>query len=253
MSADPVNVHYYSRLEAGRDDYWRRMAAPRARTETFLRLLSEEPARSLVDLGCGNGRLVAEIASRNPSLRLAGLDLSEAQVEENRRRTPGAEWKAFDLVSENPLPDTFAGSFDVAVASELIEHLPAPEQMLLHARQLVRPGGRLLLSTQSGPLRETERRVGHLRHWSAAEIADLLVKSGWRVERAWNEGYPFHDLSKWWANRDPDRTMARFSERPYGTSEKVVCALLRGAFRLNSRRRGAQLYAVARRPAGENR
>ena len=63
--------------------------------------------------------------------------------------------------------------------------------------------------------------------------------------RIWNTGFPFHDLSKWYANRDPDRSLEQFGERAYGMRENVICWALRQAFRFNSRRRGAQLFAVA--------
>ena len=102
-----------------------------------------------------------------------------------------------------------------------------------------------MLSTQTGALRETERRVGHRRRYTAAELRELLRASGWTPHRIWNTGYPFHDLSKWYANRSPDRSLAEFGEQAYGVRQDLVCWALRQAFRLNSRRRGAQLFAVA--------
>ena len=243
-----VNRAYYEAASAGRDDYWRHMAAPRARVAALLKLVGEEPARSLVDLGCGGGSLLAEVAERLPGLVLAGLDLSGRQIESNRRDQPSIRWEAADL--ERPLGAEagLEGRWDVVVASEILEHLDAPDAFLRNALRLAAPGGRLLLSTQSGPLRETERRVGHRRHFGRDDVIRLLKDAGWDRPRAWNEGFPFHDLSKWWANRDPDASVRRFGERPYGPKEKLVCALLRAAFALNSRYRGAQLYAVAWRP-----
>jgi SAM-dependent methyltransferase len=174
------------------------------------------------------------------------------QVEENRRRLPYVDWHVADLDAADGkgAPETLRDSFDVVIASELIEHLDHPEALLRNARELARPGtGHLLLSTQSGPLRETERRVGHRRHWSRTGMNDALVRTGWAPIRLWNCGFPFHDLSKWYANRDAEGSMSRFSENPYGVREDLVCLALRLAFRFNSRSHGAQLYAVARRSA----
>ena len=56
--AEATNRDYYAQLSTGRDDYWRKMAAPRFRVATFLRLLSDDPPASLVDVGCGNGLLL---------------------------------------------------------------------------------------------------------------------------------------------------------------------------------------------------
>ncbi len=246
MSSDASrrNREFYERTTAGRSDYWRKMAAPRHRVATLLALLARDRPRSLVDLGCGDGRLLAEIARALPGTTLAGVDLSAPQIEQNRARQPEVDWHVADL-DGGAAPVALAGRFDAVVATELIEHLDAPAQLLAAARALVAEHGRLYLSTQSGPVRETERRVGHRRHFSAAEIEALLGDAGWRPVRVWNTGFPFHDLSKWVANRDPDRSMAAFGERAYGPREDLICWALRQAFRLNSGRRGAQLFAVA--------
>lgn len=245
-----VNSAYYEAAAAGRDDYWRFMAAPRARVATLLGLIRKEPVRSLVDLGCGGGTLLREIEALLPGVELAGLDLSRRQIEENRSRGSTIRWEVADLERPSDPEAGLDGRWDVVVASEILEHLDEPAAFLGNALRLAAPGrGRLLLTTQSGTVRETERRVGHRRHFTREALTLLLTEAGWAEPRVWNAGFPFHDLSKWWANRDPDASVQRFGERPYGRREKLVCALLRGAFALNSRSKGAQLYAVARRGA----
>lgn len=248
MSVEAPNRSFYGRVTAGRDDYWRKMAAPRFRVETLLDLLAERPPRRLADLGCGGGQLLEALRHAWPSARLLGVDLSEAQLAVDRRALPGVDLVAADLDA----PETAAalcpyeGAFDTVVAMELLEHVESPASLLRTAHRLATPGeGRLLLSTQSGPLRETERRVGHRRHFTAREMRALLAETGWRPERVWQCGFPFHDLSKRLANLRPDAAMARFDGRAYGPFEDAVCLVLRGLFRLNSRTRGAQLFAVA--------
>jgi len=247
MDATQRNLEYYGRSLEGQDDYWRFMAAPRFRVRTLVREAARTGAANLVDLGCGNGILLAEVARRLPGVELAGVDLSPALIERNRRERPEVSWHTLDLDRPGAVPEELAGGFDVVVASEVIEHVERPEALLGNARSLAAPGATLLLTTQSGPMRETERRVGHVRHFSRTEMTCSLAAAGWRPVRVWNAGFPFHDLSKWWANRRPDATMERFGTHRYGAAERAVCAALRFAFHLNSRRRGAQLFAVAQR------
>lgn len=246
MSSVDRNRDYYDAPSAAREDYWRYMAAPRARVARILQILRRLDVPSIADLGCGNGRLLDEIAQVLPSARLAGVDLSRRQIEENRSRAPRIEWIAADL--ETPIEPRAA--FAAVVASEVIEHLDRPQALLANAFALAAPGGHLVLTTQSGPVRQTERYVGHVRHFTANEMRTLLADSGWSPLRVWNEGFPFHDLSKWWANRDAEASLRRFGgDAPYSSSARLICAALRGAFRLNSRTRGAQLYALARKEA----
>jgi SAM-dependent methyltransferase len=224
------------------------MAAPRARVREILALLAELSPRRVVDLGSGGGQLLAEVSSHCPGIALAGIDISSAQVAENVRRLPAIDWHVANLDVPDSTPRALAHTFDVVIASEIVEHLDHPESLLQNAHQLARPGaGHLILSTQSGVVRETERRVGHRRHWTRQEMTTLLLRTGWKPLRVWNSGFPFHDLSKWYANRDPGASMERFAERPYGFWEDTICCALRGAFRFNSRRSGAQLFAVAQR------
>jgi 2-polyprenyl-3-methyl-5-hydroxy-6-metoxy-1,4-benzoquinol methylase len=250
VSTDDRNRRFYGTVSAGRDDYWRKMAAPRFRVETLLSLLAERPPRRLVDLGCGGGQLLEALRRAWPSARLMGVDLSEAQLAADRRALPGVDLVAADLDAPEAVSALapHEGAFDTVVAMELIEHVASPAAVLRTALRLATPGeGRLLLSTQSGPLRETERRVGHRRHFTAREMHALLVETGWRPERVWQCGFPFHDLSKRLANLRPDAAMARFDGRAYGPVEDALCLALRALFRLNSGARGAQLFAVARR------
>lgn len=241
-----VNEEFYRDVPAGRRDYWRKMAACRHRVETLVAHLMEWRPTSVIDLGCGDGALLDEIARALPGASLAGVDISRTQIQMNRLSRPSARWHACDLDCEFELPQQLAPA-DAIIASEVIEHLDHPDRFLRSALAVGRVGCRLYVSTQSGPLRETERRVGHRRHYGADELAQLLLQTGWTPLHLWNTGYPFHNLSKWYANLDPDRSLAQFDQRAYGPRENVICWTLRQAFRLNSQKRGAQLFAVATR------
>jgi 2-polyprenyl-3-methyl-5-hydroxy-6-metoxy-1,4-benzoquinol methylase len=245
---DPNSRAYYEASQPGRDDYWRKMAAPRFRVATIIEWLRRSPPATLVDLGCGGGQLLREVQRELPHAALCGFDLSASQIAANRERLPGIDWQVANLDGPVELGDAHRDRFEAVVASEIIEHVGDPAAFLRNAAALAVPGeGRLILSTQSGRIRETERRVGHRRHFTRSQLEALLEAAGWEPIRLWRCGFPFHDLSKWVANRHPDRTMAEYSEKPYGFKQNAVCFLLRLAFRFNSKRRGAQLFAVARR------
>lgn len=238
------NLDYYSRLSEGRSDYWRYMPAPRFRARVICDVLKAERPTSVVDLGCGDGSLLSEIRGAVPAATLAGIDLSEPQIEENRSRIPDLEWYAGNLESEQfTLPHRFAA----ITATELIEHLADPAHFLRALHRVGAPAALLILSTQTGRIGETEKHVGHLRHFSGDEMSALLEATGWKPVRVWNAGFPFQDLSKWSANLAPNTMMHHFGVKPYGRMQRLVSAILRILFALNSSSRGAQLFAVARR------
>lgn len=244
-----ANLEYYDQTSEGTTDYWNLMAAPRWRVDTLRELLGRDAPKQVVDLGCGNGALLEAVGSAIPGSVRVGIDLSPGRIEMNKREKPDIEWHVGDLGNESAkLPKGTEGRFDAVLATEIIEHLDDPFTFLKIALKLAAPAGRIYLSTQSGPVHETEKRVGHVQHFSADNIRSMLLTTGWRPERAWNGGFPFHDLSKKVANLNPDGMMQAFSGKKYGLKERLTCALLRGAFRFNSKNSGYQLFAVGRKP-----
>lgn len=108
------------------------------------------PAASLLDAGCGDGRFLAGIA-RLPDrpARLVGTDIS-GRILETAARWAARDGFTAELVQANleqlPFPD---GEFDVVLCVQAIEHLLDPQAGLDELARVVRPGGRLILSTDS--------------------------------------------------------------------------------------------------------
>ncbi|MFE7155179.1 methyltransferase domain-containing protein [Streptomyces sp. NPDC057636] len=105
-------------------------------------LLSAEPGTSAVDVGCGTGRAVAELAERG--VRAIGVDPSEPMIDVARGRWPEADFRvagAYGL----PLPDA---SVDAYRADKVFHELAEPERALTEARRVLALGGRITLIGQ---------------------------------------------------------------------------------------------------------
>ncbi len=99
-------------------------------------------ARRVLDLGTGDGRLLALLRADRPGMRGVGLDFSELMLEAARTRFAGDE--RIELVKHDlaePLPDL--GSFDVVVSSVAIHHLEHERKRSLYGEifALLEPGG----------------------------------------------------------------------------------------------------------------
>jgi cyclopropane fatty-acyl-phospholipid synthase-like methyltransferase len=246
-NATEINRAYYNRLTAGQSNYWALMPAPKMRIDSVVSGIEANmpAARSICDFGCGNGALLLALAERCPDATLYGIDLSDEQIRQNAATIPGIRWGVADLAAAD-----FECPFDtpcqVAVSSEVIEHLDRPLDYLGNIRRCMADGGLLVLTTQSGPVHATERYVGHVRHWEPREMEQALTSAGFESSSVHNCGFPFHDLSKWAANLRPALTVQRFGDQDWGLPERTVAAVLRFLFRFNSASRGRQLVAVAR-------
>jgi tRNA (cmo5U34)-methyltransferase len=115
------------------------------RAESEAALLEHVPAsaKRVLDLGTGNGRLVALLKTRNPHLAAVAVDFSPTMVERARARFDAddrVEVHAHDL--EHPL-DPGWGWFDAVVSSFAIHHLTHDRKRALYAEvfEALEPGG----------------------------------------------------------------------------------------------------------------
>lgn len=95
--------------------------------EGFARvLLRHAPAHSVLDVGCGDGKLLAAVLTVAPETRVLGIDSSPTALAVAQKR--GVQTRALDLASvgrrEVERVADEIGSFDVAVSLETVEHFP---------------------------------------------------------------------------------------------------------------------------------
>jgi 2-polyprenyl-3-methyl-5-hydroxy-6-metoxy-1,4-benzoquinol methylase len=152
-------------------------------------------ARRVIDLGCGNGSLTAEVARAGFSV--VGVDADAEGVEIAASANPGI---AFHRVGVHEDPTELLskeGLFDVAISTEVIEHLYSPHLLPRFAARLLPAGGRLVITTPyHGYLKNLALSVagrwdkhhtalwhgGHIKFWSRSTLGELLRQEGFVVE-----------------------------------------------------------------------
>ncbi|MFD9000078.1 methyltransferase domain-containing protein [Streptomyces sp. NPDC059582] len=122
-------------------------AADRMPGAAELRTLSYDLMRSaagatVVDVGCGSGRAVAELADRG--VRALGVDPNEAVIAVARGRWPEADFRIAGAYAL-PLPDARTDGYR---ADKVFHELAHPERALAEARRVLTPGGRIVLLGQ---------------------------------------------------------------------------------------------------------
>jgi 2-polyprenyl-3-methyl-5-hydroxy-6-metoxy-1,4-benzoquinol methylase len=191
VQTEPASQGYLAEFHYG--------SAEAAHTEAYLwrhiiTLCAELGGRRIVDIGCGNGALCRELASRG--YEVVGCEPSADGVRVAQSAAPELMFHQLGVDDE---PSAVGNeSFDVAIATEVIEHLVWPRNLPRFAKQVLRPGGHLIISTPyHGYMKNLVLALtnkwdahlnpfwdgGHIKFWSRKTLSQLLNEAGFRVVR----------------------------------------------------------------------
>jgi 2-polyprenyl-3-methyl-5-hydroxy-6-metoxy-1,4-benzoquinol methylase len=141
----------------------------------------------VLDVGCGEGDLAARLARAGAVV--TAVDVAEEALRRAREAHPELDLRLIDGEGRWDLPDA---TFDVVWAGEVIEHVADTAAWLSEVRRVLRPGGRLLLTTPAhglpirlwlalwpGAFADHLHPLGdHLRFYTRGGLASLLQEFG---------------------------------------------------------------------------
>ena len=170
-----------------------RNPAQNFRLRLILRLLEANgPPRQLLDIGSGNGELLAAAVRRWPGADLLGLELSRSAIAQAERKVPGARFRECDLLRPSGADATNSATH--AVCSEVLEHVDDPGAVLTNARAWLAPGCYVVITVPGGPRSAFDRHIGHRRHYSPADLRELMCAAGLAPLGVWGAGFPIFNL-----------------------------------------------------------
>jgi SAM-dependent methyltransferase len=170
---------------AGYDERWRRLAEAGHNPHGEADLVSSYRPASVLDAGCGTGRVAIELARRG--VRVLGVDADPDMIAAARAKAPELTWLCADLADLAGL--AVAERFDVVVlAGNVVPYVAAGQRAAAVAAcaGLLAEGGRLIAGFTLRPGWPT---VAEYAGWCAA--AGLLAEANYAT---W-DGAPFRDVT----------------------------------------------------------
>ena len=141
-----------------REQYRQARPGWRPATEVYAALVRERlrPESRVLDLGCGRGGLVEQL--EHPLAQITGVDPDIASLRQHRLPLPRVQGRS------NRLP-LASGTFELAFASWVLEHLPRPEEDLREVARVLQPGASFVFITpnRKHPLALLNHLLGHAR------------------------------------------------------------------------------------------
>jgi len=140
---------YYDRLAGSYGDG----AAFAARRAAILRAIADDVAGAqvILDVGCGNGTYLVELATRSPAAQIVGIDLSPEMLHAAAARVGGRAC----LVRGDALALPFESEqFDIVFMSHVLQLVPDVEGCIAEVARCLAPGGLLISTLGTGRWRE---------------------------------------------------------------------------------------------------
>jgi SAM-dependent methyltransferase len=170
-----------------------------------------QPGTRLLDLGCGAGRHAFEAARRGAEV--VALDTDHGELERVRAtaaamadageiQPPASLTAAAGDATRMPFPD---GSFDLVIAAEVLEHIPADQGALNEISRVLRPGGIAAVTVPAWlpervcwALSDDYHNVpgGHVRIFTRRELEIKLRRAGLAVGSS-HRAHALHS-PYWW-------------------------------------------------------
>ena len=136
-ASEQLTKQYSAEAKAYRD-YWSPVLIPMSRS--LVDWLPNVDARRILDLGAGVGTLLPVLQEKHPHAIVVGVDKAEGMLTLAEVEWPLAVMDATQLGVREKV-------FDVALMAFILFHLPDPLIGLIEARNVLRPGGILALTT----------------------------------------------------------------------------------------------------------
>ena len=117
-------------------------------TKALLDLAAAQPGERVLDIGCGGGTTVLELAARvGPDGHVLGADIAEQSVARTRERIAAAGLRHAEVIVADVSSQPFApNSFDLSFSRFGVMFFSDPATAFANVRRAMKPGGRVTLA-----------------------------------------------------------------------------------------------------------
>lgn len=216
-------------------------------------ILKQIPAGFLhvLDIGCGQGILIRELIPHRTEAVFYGIDISEKSISIANKQQINANFIQLNmLLLPEPLPAFLDNNIDVAICSEVLEHIDDPLLFLQNIKPFLKKDASLIITVPGGLRTAYDKYLGHRKHYSKKSLTDLLHRADYHIEKIWAAGFPFFNLYKMLIFMRGHKMIRDAKINNISFLQKSLSRLFSFLFRFNLPHFGWQLVAVVKKQRG---
>jgi ubiquinone/menaquinone biosynthesis C-methylase UbiE len=175
------DVERFDRWATTYDRHWMQRRIFEPIQKVVLELAADEVARprSILDVGCGTGRLLRSAAATFPGTSLTGVDAAPGMVRQAAASGPAGDSIRFQQATAEDLPFP-SGSFDLVFSTMTFHHWHDQRRGMAEVSRLLTPRGRWLLADfmPVGLMRPVRRLLRWEQFRDHGELEAMLAGAG---------------------------------------------------------------------------
>lgn len=156
----------------------------------ILEIIPNSP-KKILDVGCASGWFLSQLSRKFPLAKCSGIDIYEDGISYGKKIYPHLELKVADVHSLPYKSDTF----DLAVCTEVIEHVSEPLKVLQEIKRVLKKGGHACIEVDSGSIlfsmvwylwTKFNGKVwinSHVHSFNVKKLERLLLQAGLKIVR----------------------------------------------------------------------
>lgn len=129
--------------------------------------------KSIIDIGCGDGRLTREIKRSFPECEVAGVDYSKRAI--NLAKAMNQDLPEIVFFDQDIINKRISKQYDFAILMEVYEHIPLDKtnEFLIGVRSCIKDDGILLLTV---PHKNKPLEYKHFQHFTFSALKEQLER-----------------------------------------------------------------------------
>jgi len=132
---------------------------------------------SILDIGCGKGEFLLEMAKRKLNLLLHGCDISEVAIKNCKNKMLNGKFITCDIKDlKKHYKENY---FNYIICEEVIEHIDNPEKLIKDVYSMLKQGGKFILSTPY------KNKIGgeHIWSFNIKDFVYIFENNKWEIEQ----------------------------------------------------------------------